>query len=1042
MDSASTPAVASANLSIDIVAAAVSAPLPATEQNFYAFILADGDPDNNGPGTGPHSSPMQASDGNFYGAAFTDGLNNDGTLYMLTPSGQETILHTFNVSVDGAGPGATPIEASDGNLYGTTTQSGIQFGGQWGEVNYGGSIYKYNFQTGAFTTLYTFTKNTQAFTGGGPSGVIDDGKGILYGAASLDGVNGMGSVWSFNYLTNTFTTLYSFTGSADGLNPGSNLVLASDGKLYGTAQKGGANGNGAVFALNTDGSNFTVIHSFTAASDGADPGSLIQYPDGNLYGSTLSGGPNGGGVFFQIVPNGANSTFNIIYQFQVIDGTSDGYQVSDAMIGGDGKFYIVGRFGGTYGIGQVMQLDTLGHKADVYDFGTVGNDNGTDGAYPLGPPLESIDGNLYGTTTSDGPNGYGNVYRLLTSLPPVISLTSTPNYVPPGEALTLSWAVTNAYSKDAQVCIARSSDNSWTGTVPISGSATVTPTGTGAIFYALTCGGKETATITVNGFTPLSVTTTSLPNGKIDTAYSPMQLAAGGGTPPYNWSITSGALPAGLSMAASTGIIAGIPTQAGTANFVVQVTDSESPAVTSTADLSLTVTSAPLAVATTSLSNGTVGAAYVQTLAATGGVAPYTWSVASGTLPAGLSLAAGSGILSGTPTQAGTASLAIQVKDSAGTTAIANLSLVINAAPPTITTTSLPGGMVGTAYSQTLAESGGTAPYTWSITAGALPAGLSITSSTGVISGTPTFAETSNFTVQIKDSSSTPVTGAAALSILISPAPALNTPTVAANVNPSSIAAGQATTLSAKVAGVSGLPAPTGAVQFQANGTNLGSPVTLSGGTATLSNQVFSIAGSYTITADYSGDTNYTPVNSSSVALTVTAATANTPAITANPTTVTISAPGGTGSTMLTFSNFSSSAISITCTGLPKGATCNPGTVSSSSGATTSVLQIATTGAAAANSNTDMPARRGGLHAMYALALPGLLAITGLFSTGRQWRQKIFLLLLLGAGITLTACSGGAKVSPDETPTGTSNVTLTATAGSQSATVNLTLVVQ
>ena len=172
------------------------------------------------------------------------------------------------------------------------------------------------------------------------------------------------------------------------------------------------------------------------------------------------------------------------------------------------------------------------------------------------------------------------------------------------------------------------------------------------------------------------------------------------------------------------------------------------------------------AVTTSSLPGGTVGTAYSATLLATSGTPPYSWSIVSGSLPAGLSLSSG-GTISGTPTSAGTSSFTVQVTDSNSRTGSAALSITIQAgAALTITTASLPGGTVGTAYDATLAASGGAPPYTWSISAGSLPAGLTL-SSGGAISGTPTAAGTSNFTVQVTDSEATPATVTKDLSITI-----------------------------------------------------------------------------------------------------------------------------------------------------------------------------------------------------------------------------------------------------------------------------------
>lgn len=152
---------------------------------------------------------------------------------------------------------------------------------------------------------------------------------------------------------------------------------------------------------------------------------------------------------------------------------------------------------------------------------------------------------------------------------------------------------------------------------------------------------------------------------------------------------------------------------------------------------------ATLSVVTTSLPNGTIGTSYSATLAATGGSTPYSWSLTSGSLPGGLTLSR-SGTISGTPTATANAvSLTFKVMDASHPTQSKSvtLSLTIAAVPLRVTTSSLPNGQVGTAYSGNLAASGGTLPLHWALTSGTLPAGLSL-SSAGAITGTPTTAQT------------------------------------------------------------------------------------------------------------------------------------------------------------------------------------------------------------------------------------------------------------------------------------------------------------
>jgi Putative Ig domain len=271
----------------------------------------------------------------------------------------------------------------------------------------------------------------------------------------------------------------------------------------------------------------------------------------------------------------------------------------------------------------------------------------------------------------------------------------------------------------------------------------------------------------------LSIATTSLPAGQVGTAYRAM-LAASGGTPPYQWSVSSGALPRGLTLAAATGVISGAPTTVeNTESVSIHVSDSGTPRQSSVHSQSVTISPTTLHVATTSLPSGQVGTAYSATLAASGGTPPYQWFVLNGAFPPGLTLAAPTGVISGTPTTAeNTGTVTIQVSD-AGTarqSSSQSLSATIAAATLSVATTSLPAGRVGTAYTATLTAYGGTPPYRWSVSSGALPQGLTLAASTGVVSGTPTTAEnTGTVTIQVSDAGTARQSSSQSLSVTISP---------------------------------------------------------------------------------------------------------------------------------------------------------------------------------------------------------------------------------------------------------------------------------
>jgi hypothetical protein len=255
-------------------------------------------------------------------------------------------------------------------------------------------------------------------------------------------------------------------------------------------------------------------------------------------------------------------------------------------------------------------------------------------------------------------------------------------------------------------------------------------------------------------------------------------VAASGGTTPYTYNATN--LPSGLSIGASTGVITGIPAQnsVGTASATVKVTDSSQPSsqsASSSLSISISPAASPaaLAVTTTSLPAGTVSTPYPSTsLQASGGVPPYSWSLQSGSLPAGLNLST-AGAISGTPTLAGAYPLTFMVTDSSSTpeSAKGSLTLTISAAPTstlTLTATTLAEATVNTTYSAALTATGGVAPYTFTLANGTgLPAGLTL-SSAGGISGTPTTAGSTAFTVNVTDSSTpTPLSATGNLSITV-----------------------------------------------------------------------------------------------------------------------------------------------------------------------------------------------------------------------------------------------------------------------------------
>ena len=313
---------------------------------------------------------------------------------------------------------------------------------------------------------------------------------------------------------------------------------------------------------------------------------------------------------------------------------------------------------------------------------------------------------------------------------------------------------------------------------PTSGAITGTPTLAGTFAFTAqvvdsrgAAAGSSTSScnIVIAPAPPTLICASS--TGQVGVFYN-SALIAGGGAPPYTFSITAGALPPGLTLNTTTGAITGTPTSAGTFTFTAQVVDTRGNAAGTTTSSCSIHTTPPTIAVQCATSTGTVGAPYSSAFVASGGTAPYSYAITAGALPGGLTLNPSTGAITGTPTTAGTFNFTVTATDSTGgqaATTSSNCSIVI--APPTIAVVCITNtGKVGVPYSSAFVASGGTAPYSYAITAGALPGGLTLNPATGAVTGTPTTAGTFNFTVTATDSTGgQAATASSNCSIVIAP---------------------------------------------------------------------------------------------------------------------------------------------------------------------------------------------------------------------------------------------------------------------------------
>ena len=310
-----------------------------------------------------------------------------------------TTLVTFNGS-DGANPQAGLV-ASGGTLYGTTYAGGSSNAGTVFAINANGS---------SFSNVYSFTGGND---GHGPqAGFILSGN-MLYGTTELGGASGFGTVFAVNTNGSGFTNVYSFNGGSDGAEPEAGLVLMSN-TLYGTTFFGGQFGEGSVFRVNTNGAAFTNIYSFSGGTNGSNPEAGLVLSGNTLYGTTYGPfyGGTGYGTVFRVNTDG--SSFSNVYSFT---DSTDGANPEAGLVLAGGTLYGTAFGGGYFGNGTLFSVNTngSGFRSCLFNY--------TDGANPQAGLL--LSGNtLYGTTTNGGTDGYGAVFQVGTNLSGIINLYS------------------------------------------------------------------------------------------------------------------------------------------------------------------------------------------------------------------------------------------------------------------------------------------------------------------------------------------------------------------------------------------------------------------------------------------------------------------------------------------------------------------------------------------------------------------------------------------------------------------------------------------
>jgi len=408
--------------------------------NLYSFTAEGYDSaietETNRDGAYP-AAGLIVSGNTLYGTASGGGTNGLGTVFAVNTDGTGfTVLHTFtallnSTNSDGANPAAGLLQ-DGGFLFGTAQNGGM---------NGNGTVFRISTVSLSFTNLHSFTALSVPYYQGGTNGdganpaagLALVGVNTLYGTAEHGGTNGGGTVFVLNINGAGFTILHTFTNNPDGADPAGELI-SSGNTLYGTAGGGGNGGDGTVFALNTDGTGFTNLYSFTAFSsvyfnnsDGANPDGGLVLSGNTLYGTTHSAGTNGGGTVFAVTTNGTR--FTNLHPFT---GNSDGDNpYAGLIISGGTLFGTAGNGGAGYGTLFAVATNGTGFTTNGVGAATLHTFTNTpdDGFSPHASLL--LSGNtLYGTAEGGGTNGSGMLFSLTLPTPPLtITLSGTNDVV-------------------------------------------------------------------------------------------------------------------------------------------------------------------------------------------------------------------------------------------------------------------------------------------------------------------------------------------------------------------------------------------------------------------------------------------------------------------------------------------------------------------------------------------------------------------------------------------------------------------------------------
>ncbi len=363
-------------------------------------------------GTNSGATLVQGSDGNFYGTTESGGTNSAGTVFKVTPTGALPTVASFDITI-GKTPFAGLAQGVDGNFYGTTYLGGGS--------NLGG-VFKMT-PAGVLTPLVSFNGANGEYPF---AGLVQGNDGNFYGTTNpvLFSQTNFGTVFRVTP-AGVLNTLVSFNGS-NGADSLASLVQGSDGNFYGTTYFGGSGSDGTVFKM-TPAGVLTTLVSFNGANGALPSAGLVQGSDGNFYGTTSEDSVNDDGTVFKMTPAGALTTLAFF------NGTNGQYP-NGLVQGSDGNFYGLAESGGSSdNHGTAFKVTPAGVLTALVSF------DGANGDGPIANLVQGSDGNFYGTTETGGVSNAGVIFQLI--VPPS---TTAPTFSPAAGAYTSAQSVTIA----------------------------------------------------------------------------------------------------------------------------------------------------------------------------------------------------------------------------------------------------------------------------------------------------------------------------------------------------------------------------------------------------------------------------------------------------------------------------------------------------------------------------------------------------------------------------------------------------------------------